>query len=54
MKMLKVNIYAAAVIAGSMAPVASAASADQRTFVIGTSYTDYHGGIDLMVKATLV
>jgi hypothetical protein len=53
MKMLKVNIYAAVLFLAAMAPVASAASADQRIFFFGNSYTYYNGGIDLMVKALL-
>jgi hypothetical protein len=56
--MLKVNIYAAAVIARFLlaltaSTVALAEEADQRIFFFGNSFTYYNGGVELMVKAML-
>jgi hypothetical protein len=54
MKMLKVSIYAAAVIAGFLlALMAPVASADERIFFFGNSLTYYNGGMERMVKALL-
>jgi hypothetical protein len=53
MKMLKVNIYAAAIIGFVLAVTAPVALADERIFFFGNSYTYFHGGVELMVKALL-
>jgi hypothetical protein len=53
MKTLTVNIYAA-ILGFFLAVMAPVTLADQqRIFFFGNSYTYYHGGLDLMVKAML-
>jgi hypothetical protein len=52
MKMQRVNIYAA-VLGLFLAVMAPLAVADERIFFFGNSYTYFHGGMELFVKALL-
>jgi hypothetical protein len=51
-KMLIINNYAA-VLGFFLAVMAAVALADERIFFFGNSYTYFHGGMELMVKALL-
>jgi hypothetical protein len=53
MKLPKVNVYAAVVIGFLLAVTTPVALADDRIFFFGNSFTYFHGGMELMVKALL-
>jgi hypothetical protein len=51
--MPKINIYAVAVAGFFLAVVAPVASVDQRLFFFGNSYSQFHNGLDWIVKNLL-
>jgi hypothetical protein len=53
MKIPKVNVCAAVVIGFLLAATVPVALADDRIFFFGNSFTYFHGGMELMVKALL-
>jgi hypothetical protein len=51
--MWKIDVYAVAVVGFFLAVMAPVALADERIFFFGNSYTYFHGGMELYVKALL-